>query len=426
MNVAAFIVDINLRRLIFFGLVFGPMASLISSFHHTAAITAGTLRQRVALCRSVRHCQYVSCQHYLTTTASQTSINSTPRPRHHHQRDGGHFYYSYSCVHQSGLNDYGHLLSSRRSISSNSDNLESINNEKEDPNIDFDFLRSHKKTRTWKRLRHLIELATRDGNFVDNNLTTHHRKKRRRSIADVGTDHGLLALALAQTEQFDSVLGVDVSKQALADGAYALLEQIQQREKETSRSLTKRCHLDFRYSDGLQHLEPGEADTICIAGMGPNTMAKILMDDRPLSSTSTSICDGIIERHLDRLECQEIVVQPTNSRPRLLMLLYDGLQDSGWVLKDERIEKLSSRFYLTSSFIRSLKPKKSIHDGKKIALPGSILDSNTHHCYRKENEVWNEYMNHHIQWIKKDSAAASGMISDEDRRWLKRFDDEDS
>ena len=81
-------------------------------------------------------------------------------------------------------------------------------------------------------------------------------------------------------------------------------------------------------------------------------------------------------------------------------------------------------------------------DSDEIALPGSkivasnynqlALDKNDIHGKEQQRKVWNEYVDHHVNWIKNDAkAAASGgddvlssspMISDADRRWLKAFD----
>ena len=80
-----------------------------------------------------------------------------------------------------------------------------------------------KRPRTWRRLRHLVDLAQ------DVQAQTTHETynfSSLHSIVDVGTDHGILPIAWAASGQFDRVTGVDVSEQVLQDGARALYQEV--------------------------------------------------------------------------------------------------------------------------------------------------------------------------------------------------------
>ena len=84
-------------------------------------------------------------------------------------------------------------------------------------------------------------------------------------VADIGADHGRLSVWLASRGR--RVIAVDISARSLAKAA----------------ALASRCGVAERVAcrpgDGLEPLEPGEAQTAVLAGMGGRTMEKILSSD---------------------------------------------------------------------------------------------------------------------------------------------------
>jgi len=275
-----------------------------------------------------------------------------------------------------------------------------------------------RQDKTWKRLSHLLDLATDGEDDVDGEDHSSHKTKK--SVADVGTDHGLLAMGLALTESYEKVVGVDISDQALKRGAFVLLEKIRKQTatlNDESFDLSRELPVEFRVGNGLEALEFGEADTICIAGMGVNTMLRILEQD---SSTGTG------ENLLQRIGCKRLVLQATNSRPRNLILLYDRLKKMGWKVNDERIEKLSSRWYITTRFEPSIDSASGFDPGNDSVnssvpdLPGLKL-----RCFHESSstrKTFDEYCFHHRRWIKQDADASSERIDPRDLRWLEYFD----
>lgn len=255
--------------------------------------------------------------------------------------------------------------------------------------------------KTWRRLSHLLEMAAGDEDDID---TTIDRKKE--SIADIGCDHGLLAMGLALTGNYEKVFGVDVSDQALTYGALAMLNKIRNQTRtldDEGFDFSQDFPIEFRLGNGLEALEPGEADTICIAGMGVNTMLQIL-DKKPDATVN-----------LEKIGCKRLVLQATNSRPRNLIRLYDGLQKKGWKVQDERIERLSSRWYITTRFEVS----NDVGAEKDPEMPGMKLQS----IEKTEpmGRIFDEYCLHHKQWIRKDAKVARHPIDPRDLRWLKYF-----
>jgi tRNA A22 N-methylase len=252
-----------------------------------------------------------------------------------------------------------------------------------------------KRGKSWKRLRHMVDLAVDDD------------KKQWGSIADVGTDHGLVAIALALSRNFERVIGVDVSENALRNGALKLQHEVLSHAPQVT-CIASPPRLEFRQRDGLQALRPGEADTLCIAGMGVYSMIDILTLPSPIEKSNKVL--------LDDLRSQRLILQPTNSRPRNLMQLYYALGNMGWKVRDERIEKVSSRWYLSVAFKRRADVRSS-YDGQ---LPG------VHLCCvgAADADRWNisrDWVSHHCSWIRQDMKKTND-IHEGDIRWLKAFE----
>ena len=285
------------------------------------------------------------------------------------------------------------------------------------------FMTKMASEKTWQRLGPLVALALASPLLHDNSM-----EFKSVSIADVGCDHGLLAMGLALTNHhhFESVLGLDVSQAALTNGALALLQ-----EQETIFENHQTTPLEFRLSNGLQAVLPGEADIVCIAGMGPHTMVQILLDRCTTTSSSDDDDDSVFET--DRVGTQHLILQPTNSRPRNLMHLYDSLQDYGWSPVQEHMEYLSSRWYLTTSFVRNLNWKKnsSSSDNSTMLLPGQLLlqqlqqdqESSLSNTTTTTTTVLDHYIQHHVTWIRQDFERSS-KLSSHDARWLRVFENE--
>ncbi len=123
------------------------------------------------------------------------------------------------------------------------------------------------------------------------------------SIADIGTDHGLLPIYLLHKRVSDKVIFVDLSEKALQKAvrnyglwlqndpvefqelinlAYSLNGNLSLRNDSVNfRYLPSQYarEVDFRVGDGLSVLEEGEVDAVFIAGLGGNTIVEILAED---------------------------------------------------------------------------------------------------------------------------------------------------
>lgn len=83
-------------------------------------------------------------------------------------------------------------------------------------------------------------------------------------VADIGSDHALLPVYLIQSERSPSAIAGELNQ-----GPYEAA-----RKQTADAGLTSR--INVRRGDGLAVLQPGEADTVTIAGMGGSLMRDIL------------------------------------------------------------------------------------------------------------------------------------------------------
>ncbi|MBD5088983.1 MAG: SAM-dependent methyltransferase [Clostridiales bacterium] len=83
-------------------------------------------------------------------------------------------------------------------------------------------------------------------------------------VADIGCDHAYLSIYMAEENLASKIIALDVNKGPL------------ERAKENIKQYHAETQIETRLSNGLMALEPGEVDTLLIAGMGGALMQKIL------------------------------------------------------------------------------------------------------------------------------------------------------
>jgi len=132
------------------------------------------------------------------------------------------------------------------------------------------------------------------------------------TVADIGTDHGYLAIELFKINSTRRVIAADLNagpcqaaRRTISEAGFSEV-------------------IEVRQGDGLAALTPGEVDTVCIAGMGGKLEADIL-EARPDVTA--------------KLQC--LVLQPQNGFEYLRGWLYDH----NWHIEDERLSKVDGRVY---------------------------------------------------------------------------------
>lgn len=134
-----------------------------------------------------------------------------------------------------------------------------------------------------------------------------------RAMADVGTDHGLLPIALVGSGRSPRAIATDLNEGPLRSA------------REQIRSAGLESRIETRRGDGLSALSPGEAPVIVIAGMGGATAAGILERGRQVAAAS-----------------ERLILQPMNAGGRLRRWLVSN----GFRLIDEEIVRDSHRLYV--------------------------------------------------------------------------------
>ena len=123
-------------------------------------------------------------------------------------------------------------------------------------------------------------------------------------LADVGTDHGYIPIYLCEMGKIPSAIAMDVKKGPLLR-AKMNIERYHMQEK-----------IRTRLSDGVLKLNPDEADSVVIAGMGGTLVMKILEEGKKVL-----------------VDVKELVLQPQSELPKVRRFL----MENGYVTEREEI-----------------------------------------------------------------------------------------
>ncbi|CBJ32050.1 SAM-dependent methyltransferase [Ectocarpus siliculosus] len=200
--------------------------------------------------------------------------------------------------------------------------------------------------------------------------------------------------------------------------------------------------LECRLGDGLAVLEQGEADTVCIAGVGVKTMIQILSTST--SDSSVDVTDSPESSHgrgvpaLSRLGVRRLVLQPMDARLEYMRDLRVWLRENGWRITQEKIVstlgKGGRHAFLTlradcTETLRSLKsdqgvppfsgpewptgmPQEEWSDWLGDFLPSRTMDSDQlriggRGTERQEASTFLAYLRHQRDWLTAIERARS-------------------
>lgn len=96
-------------------------------------------------------------------------------------------------------------------------------------------------------------------------------------LADVGTDHGYIPIALIQRQKITGAIAMDINRGPLA------------RAQENIASAQLGDYIQTRLSDGVAALGEGEADSILIAGMGGELVIHILSEGEKVCKAASEL-----------------------------------------------------------------------------------------------------------------------------------------
>ena len=167
-------------------------------------------------------------------------------------------------------------------------------------------------------------------------------------IIDIGCDHGLLSIYLANKYKNIKIIASDVNKNALSSAINNIKEA----------NLEDR--IETRLGSGLQIVSPEEIDTVVIAGMGSNTIV------------------GILKYAKDKLiNVDNIVVQSNTD----LYFLRKNITNIGYYIEDEVLVEDKNIIYTVIKFTKG----KKRYSYKELYL-GPILLEKQDKLFKKKNE----------------------------------------
>ena len=186
-------------------------------------------------------------------------------------------------------------------------------------------------------------------------------------LADVGCDHGYLSIWLVSEKTVPSAIAMDVRPGPLS------------RARENITRYGLEDYIEIRLSDGLAKLEPGEGDTLVIAGMGGPLMERILKD-------GAKVREGFQE-------------QPQSDLPHFRHFL----SEIGWEIVREEMIKEDGKFYPMMKAVRNNSGKKTVYTEEEAWFGPLLLE--------KRHPVLKEYLLREEMIRKKILAGLSGAES---------------
>ncbi|MDD6070747.1 MAG: class I SAM-dependent methyltransferase [Clostridiales bacterium] len=148
---------------------------------------------------------------------------------------------------------------------------------------------------------------------------------KKKCIADIGCDHAYVSIALVERGFASKVIAMDVRKGPLDIAAKNVTEY----------GMDDR--IELRLSDGMEKLEPGEADAIIIAGMGGLLMCSILK--KGIGDTYRPIL--VLQPQSDIREVRKFLLEQGYILEREQMLVEEGKYYT--VLRSVPIETMSEK-----------------------------------------------------------------------------------
>ena len=139
-------------------------------------------------------------------------------------------------------------------------------------------------------------------------------------VADIGTDHGYLAIELIRRGRASFVVASDKNPMPL-DAA-----------KKNISAAGLNNFIEVRLGDGLKVLRENEVDTICVAGMGGALIAEILND-------SPQILKSV----------QKLILQPMNATEKIL----SWLKNNSWYIADIELAEVGGIIYEIISAVKN-------------------------------------------------------------------------
>lgn len=218
-------------------------------------------------------------------------------------------------------------------------------------------------------------------------------------IADIGSDHAMLPVYLLQINKCPSAIAGELNR-----GPYEAA-----RKQGADAGLSSR--LTVRQGDGLSVLQPGEADTVTIAGMGGSLMSDILE-----AGYKAGKLEGV----------KQLVLQPNVGEE----LVRTWMLHRGWYLTEESIIEEDGKIYEIMHAVRSADADSlndQLYDGNflPVQLPKetefAVLKQMGPHLLRNPQPVLIKKWRHELDKLERICEQLAGSDLPESARKLEQF-----
>lgn len=155
-------------------------------------------------------------------------------------------------------------------------------------------------------------------------------------VADIGCDHGFTSIYLVKHQMAREAIAMDINAGPL------------ERAKEHVEAYNMQGQITLRLSDGAKKLEPGEADTLLISGMGGALICNILQGSQEVTKAA-----------------KELVLSPQSE----VFLVRKCLHDFGFCIVHEEMVFDQGKYYVV---IRAI-PGEERYDKEEDYSYGRVL-----------------------------------------------------
>ncbi len=212
------------------------------------------------------------------------------------------------------------------------------------------------------------------------------------SIADIGTDHGYIPIYMALNGLTSKAFAMDVNKGPLERAAENIIRY------DVSQIVTARL------SNGLQRLEPFEAETIVIAGMGGILINSILQDGIKVAKTA-----------------KELILSPHSD----VALVRDFLCDNGFTIEKENMVFEEGKYYF---ILKAVKGEMSISNevDRQFGCDKTLRNSEVMHAFLKHELSKRETIKEKMQHNKSNNFSRLNELEEEMNIIRKALEDYES
>ena len=173
-------------------------------------------------------------------------------------------------------------------------------------------------------------------------------------LADIGTDHAYVPIALVQRKKVPKAIAMDINKGPLQRAC----EHINMCELED--------YIETRLSDGVDQLQVGEVDSILIAGMGGDLVINII-------SNGMEVCRN----------AKELILQPQSELARVRQFLREHkfkIIDEDMIIEEGKYYPMMKAVPVDEDHVWSALPEDAI---RPCDMYGPILLKNGNPALRK-------------------------------------------